>query len=347
MRVAVVVGSARSETTAGSRELPASDRGALALALKRFGRDVRAYACDLDARAYARAAGVERVAAGAELEPDAFDVALIGRGGCGVAGDARPARLAEASGAALVYAVIDVQSEADRLLVTRDLGRGARDVLDVRGRAVLVVADSVARGRYVSRYRIHAERAGASAARDASSGASRENWEGLENREPLENEEREESWKSWQLTTPRVRLGDHAARVAGSAVERMNALFGVGEVGGVGGTAGRSGTLVRASAKQCALELIRDLARHGFLERGPVADAQRAPDATSGAPASEQPLEREPRTTQPAAARPVDGYRPEPGAAAPALPARVGRRPRRADGRSRATRGPFEIGVDR
>jgi len=344
MRVAVVVGSARSETTASSRELPTSDRGALALALKRFGRDVRAYACDPDARAYARAAGIERVAADAELEPDAFDVALIGRGGCGVAGDARPARLAEASGAALVYAVIDVQSEADRLLVTRDLGRGARDVLDVRGRVVLVVADSVARGRYVSRYRIHAERAGASAARDASSGASRESQESVENRESLENGEREESWKSWQLTTPRVRLGDHAARVAGSAVERMNALFGVG---GVGETTGRSGMLVRASAKQCALELLRDLARHGFLERGSGADAQRAPDATSGAPAFEQPPEREPRTTPRAAARPADGARPEPGAAAPMVAARVGRRPRRADGRSRATRGPFEIGVDR
>ncbi len=330
MRVAVLVGSAGSELTAGSLELPPSDRGALALALKRFGRDVRAYAPDPDARAYARAAGVERVTAAADLDPDGFDVALIGRGGCAEQGDARPARLAEARAAALVYAVIDVSPEADRLLVTRDLGRGARDVLAVRGPAVLVVADSVARGRYVSRYRIHAERAGAAASRRRSD-PSRAN---AANQETWANEMGAQSaaggWDRWEFTTPRVRLGDHASRVAGSALERMNALFGVG----VGG--GRAGALVRASAKQCAFELLRYLAEHDLLARGAAARAQRASAASSASPASER------------CAEPLGEARPESVAArTAAVAARIARRPRRVNDRSRAMRGPFEIGVDR
>jgi len=332
MRVAALVGSAWSEVTAGSLELPASDRGALALALKRFGRDVRAYTCDPDARAYARAAGVEWVAAAADLDPDGFDVALIGRGGCGEEGDARPARLAEARAAALVYAVIDVSPEADRVLVTRDLGRGARDVLAVRGPAVLVVADSIARGRYVSRYRIHAERAGAAASpspgdRSGANMASQETWAN-----EMSVQGAAGGWESWEFTTPRVRLGDHASRVAGSALERMNALFGVG----VG--AGRAGALVRGSAKQCAFELLRYLAEHDLLARGAAAQAQRAPERNA---------ELQPRSARGAVAAPLGEARPEPVTPrAAAVAARIARRPRRVNDRSRATRGPFEIGVD-
>jgi len=341
MRVAILVGSAGSEITAGSLELPASDRGALALALKRFGRDVHAYAPDPEARAYARAAGVERVAAAADLDPDGFDVALIGRGGCGGQGDARPARLAEASAAALVYAVIDLRPEADRLVVTRDLGRGARDVLAVRGRAVLVVADSVARGRYVSRHRIHAERAGAAASSATSepTGATGPNGESRAGEASVKSAE---CWGDWEFTTPRVRLGDHASRVAGSAVERMNTLFGVGVA------AGRAGALVRASAKQCAFELLRYLTEHELLERGAGAEAQRASAASSAWPESERQAERQPRSERGAVAAPLGEARlesVEPRAAAVA--ARIARRPRRVNDRSRATRGPFEIGVDR
>ncbi len=298
-RVAVIIGSASSVTTSGAPTLPISDRGAVALAMASFGSDVRAYADDADARCFARAAGVETVEEISDSEIGAVDVVLVGRGGCGERGDALPARLAEQRGAALVYEVIDVQREADRLLVTRDLGRGARDLLSIRGRVVLVVADSVERGPYLSRYRIDAARAasGEPVACNAPSGV------------------------EWEPTTPRVRLGDHASRVAGRAVERMNALFGVGEI------AENTASLVRESAEECARQLLRYLSHHGFVEHGPRGEQH---SASEGAVASRSA-----------------GRRPQPSAAnAASIPIRTRRRPRPMNGHPLATRGPFEVGVD-
>jgi hypothetical protein len=299
MRIAVILGSAGSQMAGGARVLPMSDRGAVALALARFGGDVRAYASDLDARCFARAAGIETVEEISNPEIDSADVVLIGRGGCSADGDALPAQLAEASGAALVYDVIDVQSESDRLVVTRDLGRGARDVLGVRGRAVLVVSDRVVRGPYVSRHRINAEKtaSGESLARE------------------------EQGRVGWKSATPRVRLGDHASRVAGSAVERMNALFGVGE------TPGSSASLVRGSAKECAVQLFRYLSHHGFVEHEPDGEPQSAPGRASASQPAERQLQRSAAVTV-------------------SIPARAQRRPRPEKHRSPLTRGPFEIGVD-
>jgi electron transfer flavoprotein alpha/beta subunit len=298
-RVAVIIGSAGSETHSGILALPMSDRGAVALALARFGADVSAYASDSDARYFARAAGVETVAEISELEMDSFDVALIGRGGCGASGDALPARLAEESGAALVYDAIDVNWESDRLVVTRDLGRGARDLLNVRGRTILVVAESVVRGPYVSRYRINAEKAagGETPAREAPSSV------------------------GWELATPRVRLGDHASRVAGRAMERMNALYGVGEIGE------NSASLVRGSAEECARHLLRYLSHHGFVEHGVDEEERGAPERTATLQSAE-------RKSQPAAVGTVS------------IPIRVRRRPRYLNDPLLPTRGPLEIGVD-
>jgi hypothetical protein len=298
-RVAVIIGSASSEIQAGVSALPTSDRGAVALAMARFGPAVCAYAYDADARCFARAAGVATVEETSNLEIDGVDVALIGRGGCGECGDALPARLAEESGAALVYDVLDVQLESDRLVVTRDLGRGARDVLGVRGRAVLVVADSVARGPYVSRYRIDAEKAasGDSPAPGTSSGV------------------------GWESATPRVRLGDHASRVAGRAVDRMNALFGLGEI------AENDASLVRGSAAECARHLCRYLSHHGFVERGFGGAQERASEGAVASP-------------------PAEGRQEQSATDAASIPIRARRRPRPVDHRPRAMRGPFEIGVD-
>jgi hypothetical protein len=307
-RVAVVIGSAAPLAAPGAAALPMSDRGAIALALSRFAGDVRAYAVDADARCFARAAGVEVVEEISDPEQSdfddrselsAFDVALIGRGGCAGCGDLLPARLAEARGAALVYDAIDVRRETDRLLVTRDLGRGARDLLSVRGRAVLVVAESVERGPYVSRYRIEAARAA------GGESTARKEWSGVE----------------WETARPRVRLGDHAARVAGSAVERMNALF------GVGGVAEGTASLVRGSAEECARQLLRYLSHHGFVERGAGGEW----DSAAGDTESSQPAAQRPR-------------RDETGAAP--LPIRLQRRPRALHQHPLATRGPFEVGVD-
>jgi electron transfer flavoprotein alpha/beta subunit len=298
-RVAVIIGSASSGTHPGASALPMSDRGAVALAMVRFGPAVCAYASDSDARCFARAAGVATVEEISNLEINRIDVALIGRGGCGECGDALPARLAEEIGAALVYDVLDVQLESDRLVVTRDLGRGARDVLGVRGRAVLVVADSVVRGPYVSRYRIDAEK--------AASGDS-----------PAP---RTSSDVGWKLATPRVRLGDCASRVAGRAVERMNALFGLGEI------AENDASLVRGSPAECARHLCRYLSHHGFIEPGLGGAQERA---SEGAVTS----------------RPAEGRHERSVTDAASIPIRVRRRPRPVDHRSLAMRGPFEVGVD-
>ena len=323
-RIAVIIGSVSSEIGSGAPTLPISDRGAIALAMARFGGNVCAYAADADARCFALAAGVESVGEISNQEISGVDipmgdvdvvlggvdVALIGRGGCGEFGDALPARLAEQSGAALVYDVVDVRPKADRLIVTRDLGRGARDLLSVRGRVVLVVSDSVERGPYVSRYRMNAQRTAAekSPIHKGSSG------EGSAARmEPNRVE--------WQPVTPRVRLGDHAARVAGRAVERMNALFGLGE------TSKAAASLVRGSAEECARHLLRYLRHHGFVERGSVAESQSASEgAVASQRAERQPQQRASKTAS--------------------IPVRAQRRPHLLNGRPLATRGPFELGVD-
>ena len=297
--IAAIIGSEAPVTASGAQTLPMSDRGAVALAMARFSGDVRAYAADADARCFARAAGVETVEEISDPGMGAFAVVLIGRGGCAERGDLLPARLAEASGAALVYDVIDVQRKTDGLMVTRDLGRGARDLLSVRGRAVLVISESVERGPYVSRYRMNAVKAasGESVAR------------------------REQSCVEWEPTTPRVRLGDCAARVAGSAAERMNALF------GVDGIAGNTASLVRGSAEECARHLLRYLSHHGFVERGLGGESQSA---------AEQAID-----SQSAARGPERST-----AGAASIPTRLRRRPRALHQRPLATRGPFEVGVD-
>jgi hypothetical protein len=319
MRVAVIIGSASAETVSGALALPMSDRGAITLALARFPGDVRAYAADADARCFARAAGVEVVEEVSDLEMGTVDVAMIGRGGCAESGDLLPAQLAEEGSAALVYDVIDVQREPDRLLVTRDLGRGARDLLSVRGRAVLVVAESVERGPYVSRYRIDAVKA----AGGKSTTHKEPRDESNARKEPRdESAAREESnGDRWEAVTPRVRLGDHAARVAGSAVERMNALFGVGEI------AENTASLVRGSAEECARHLVRFLSHHGFVERELGGEWGGASGEVEG---SKPTARRLPRSAEGAAS----------------IPIRAQRRPRPVNERPLAARGPFEVGVD-
>jgi hypothetical protein len=299
-RVAIIVGSASSESASGIPTLPISDRGAISLAMAKFEGRVCAYAADSVARCYAQAAGVEIVDEISNQDISGADVTLVGRGGCGELGDALPARLAEQSGAALVYDVIELQPETDRLVVTRDLGRGARDLLSVRGRVILVVADSVARGPYVSRYRMNTQRTATE-------------------KMPAQ---RESNRFEWQSATPRVRLGDHDSRVTGCAVERMNALFGMGK------TRENTASLVRGGAAECARHLLRYLSHHGLVERKAIDESQSAP----GRAVASQPAERQPQQSALGAAP---------------VPVRVRRRPRLLEGRSLAARGPFEIGVDR
>ncbi len=125
----------------------------------------------------------------------------------------------------------------------------------------------------------------------------------------------------WQPVTPRVRLGDHASRVAGGAVARMNALFGLGE------TSKAAASLVRGSAEECARHLLRYLSHHGFVERGAVSESQSASERVVASQRAEhQPQQHASQTAS--------------------IPVRARRRPHLLKGRPLATRGPFEIGVD-
>jgi hypothetical protein len=118
-----------------------------------------------------------------------------------------------------------------------------------------------------------------------------------------------------------VRLGDHAARVAGSAVERMNALFGAGQI------AENTASLVRGSAEECARHLLRYLSHHGFVERRLGGEWESASDEAAR---SQPTAQRLPRSAEGAAS----------------IPIRAQRRPRPVDDRPLAMRGPFEVGVD-
>lgn len=230
--------------TEGHRQLPGSDRVALGLALSELQGTVTACARATDPHAlhYAAAAGVDRFLKPEALEDCAFDVALLGRGGCGDAGDLLPAMLAERSGAALAYEVVDVRRKAQGLEVTRDLGRGARDVLLVRGPVVLVVADSARRrAGYISRRRLLAAATTHAVASAPSS---------------------ESLGIPWQRTIPRVRLGNHPSKVQGSATTRRNELFGIAASRGKGSEDSR---VVTGSAETCARHLLRYLVHHDFI----------------------------------------------------------------------------------
>jgi hypothetical protein len=254
-RVAVVVGSGLPLPTDGIPGLPCSDRSALSIAMTRFGDDIEVYGGDGQARCYAHAAGAKSVNAFSDTEIGSFDIALIGRGGCGERGDLTPALLAERHGAALAYDVIDVDQSTEGFLVTRDLGRGARDILRVRDPIVVLIAETAERGPYVSRYRLNAARAKFD---DCA----------IRGESPTPR---------WEPTTPRVRLGHQASRVSGRATDRINALFGLSESGG------NTATIIRGSAEVCARQLLHYLGRNGFIERRPDLEFDPEPETQQGA----------------------------------------------------------------
>lgn len=294
IRIAVVIGC-----ECGTAKLLASDRAAVALALSWDDADVTVFAVDPEAGYYARAAGAHTLKAGVWLSPADFDVVLFGRGGCGEEGDLLPARIAEQHDASLIYEVVEIQSVDDGLNVTRDLGRGARDVLRVRGPVVLEIADSAARGRYVSQYRI----------------------DRMKRAHPARVTERDTQKLMWQPTTPRVRLGDHVSRIGGRAVDRLNALFGLGE------NRSDPSPAVVGDAEDCARQLFRYLCHHGFVTDAAEGEASRDTGIT---------VESCPETRQ---------HR-RPAGDSVSLPARMLRRPRPLDGSVGAVRGPFRLGVD-
>lgn len=285
-RIAVFPGSVVAET--GGAWLPAPDRAAVALAVGRLGGRVDAYAVrdDGPALAYARAAGAVSATVVAELGDVAFDVALVGPAGAGAWGDLLPAALAERHDAALVLDVLDLTAGPEGLLITRDLGRGAREELRVAGRVVLAVSPEAAPIAYVSQHRVWRQREPCGTATA-----------------PLPTDPLDEVAGPWEPLSPRARPGRLGVRAAGSAAERIDALLGTGAAAREESRA----HVVVADGRTCAGILLRYLGHLGVLDRGraPLADPSsdegpRAPgDASVRSVASSPPSGRTRRAPRP------------------------------------------------
>ncbi|MCE9592292.1 MAG: hypothetical protein K8S99_17435 [Planctomycetes bacterium] len=250
----VIVGSVACVGDDAPRVLPGSDRAAAAVA-KQMARGpfhAAARGGDVEAMRYALASGARSVGLlDADTHTD-FDIALIGSGGCGELGDTLPATLAETRGAALVFEVLAAEITGEALRVTRDLGRGAREVLRVTPPAVLVMSGDAPRGGYVSRHRLRSIN--------------------LSLMPPPLALSDEAAPTDWEHVRPRTRTTDLAARTGGPATARMQNVFGITE--SIAAPA-ESSNLITADAATCARHLLRYLAHHGFITRKmePVTDA--------------------------------------------------------------------------
>lgn len=235
----VIVLLASEEIPDGRRSIPLSDRATVALALA-GSRNAVAYfsADDATAAEFAFAAGILQV----ESLPDSaitnFDLAMIGEAFVARYGDDFAGRLAEESSAALIFDVLSCDElSAGVRKVIRDAGRGAREVIELSGPAVLVISPSASRPGYVSRFRrLQARKAMAHSTANAAIAES----------------------VQWQP----VRLRTRKAVSTTSdllAEQRMDAAFGVAAK-----AESVTGPIV-ADPATCARHLVRYLAHHGFL----------------------------------------------------------------------------------
>ncbi|MEE9229428.1 MAG: hypothetical protein V3U86_01875 [Acidobacteriota bacterium] len=257
-RVAVVLGSfeaRRAGLLTGPPMLPASDRAAMALAMKRFGGRVDAYCLsdDEEARRYALAAGAESATRVNDLAEIDFDVVLVGSGGAGSWGDLLLARLAELKRCAMVFEVLDVNPGPEGMRVTRDLGRGSREILAVGAPAVLGISEDAPRLLYVSRHRRRM-------ARVFRSGPGT----GLE-ADPLSTVS-----GPWDRARPRTKTGSLSEKIGGSATGRMHTVFGISSDMSAEDMGGH---VIVADAATCAQHLLRFLSHHGVIDKPVVAPA--------------------------------------------------------------------------
>ncbi len=278
MKIGVIVGTGLKPDGA-VRSVPHSDRTAIALATLKLKGEVTAYSFPGDNAGlrHALAGGAASTQRLESLDEIEFDVMLVGQGGCGALGDLLPATLAENRGGALVLDVLDVEpaSEAAGLRVTRDMGRGSKEILLVQVPAVLSISPNAQRLTYVSRYRQ------LSANPEAETRAGSVGFA-----DPAE-----EDISTWELARPRTKTGALTEKTRGTAADRMNALM---------GATGPPETkdeehILQADAETCSKQLLRYLAHHGFIE-GREMDSHGEEEATPAlpvsAPASEGPAIR-------------------------------------------------------
>jgi len=246
-RVLVFIGSS---ARGGWDGILASDRAALGLALRQGAGAVRAFCPTADERAmtFALAAGAAEVGSLAEIQPQTFDVALVGHGALDSTLEepegSLAGRLAEMNRATLVFDVLDVARVAERLIVSRDEGRGRREELVLEGPAVLVISPQARRPPYVSRFRMQAAAQMLRRANAAFGGSP----------PPADD---------WQPARPRAKLGSRGNAPAAAGGSRMDEAFGLGEPA----PSGDPEHVLQADPATCARHLLRYLAHHGFVER--------------------------------------------------------------------------------
>lgn len=246
--VAVIIGSCQDLGAAfpAAPTLLRSDRAAIGLAVQRFAGPVDAYCRRGDAEAwrYALAAGA---ATARQLDDPTgldFDVVLVGNGGAEPYGDLLLALLAEQKQCAMVLDVLDIVCRPDCLSVTRDLGRGSREVLALHGPAVLGIAEEATQLLYVSRYRRQVAQPP------------------LLDHPGLLSDPLAALSSAWEPARLRGKTVALAARTGGSASARLQALLGMTASAS---EAGNRAHVIVADATTCARHLVRFLRHHGII----------------------------------------------------------------------------------
>lgn len=220
-----------------------SARAAVAVAHLRFGAfHAATITPDAAASRYALAAGavVADCVCVDDLQKSVREIALLG-GDLGD-GDLLAARLAEAWQGALIFDVLDAESDGKSLRVIRDCGRGAKEILSVIAPAVLVISPESPVRMYVSQHRrqcIGAARLKSTAAQAAQA-------------------------VNWEPAQPRAKTGNLAEKNRATAGDRMLDAFGIGAVDTPAETPRQ---IIAADTRTCAEHLLRYLAHHGMLSR--------------------------------------------------------------------------------
>ena len=238
-----------------SQEPGPADRAVLSMAIRGMAGEVHAFTDRPSESAwrYALAAGAKDVSVWSDVSEIKFDVALIASGD-----DFLAASLAESVRCPLVLDVVDIERDQIGWRVTRDLGRGARQIVAVDGPVVLGITDDAPNAVYVSRYRRRAV--------------------------PLPDEFASDSTPedaSWMPAKPRTRTANIDVKTAGSAADRAARLFGLEDSAG----SKLEKRLVQADPATCAQYLLRYLSHHGFVDR-----AVGAPDSQPTPVAAEVPV---------------------------------------------------------
>ena len=264
-RVVVIIGSSQEAeaTLAASSALPKSDQAAVGLAIQRFGGQVEAYCRhhDTEASRYALAAGAVMAGHLDDVTAVDFDIVLVGSGGAEPYGDLLLAQLAEQKQCAMVFDVLDVVASPAGLTVTRDLGRGSREVLALHGPAVLGIAEAAVQLLYVSRYRQQRVPPALLVAHT---------------REQAEPPGALSS--PWGPARPRVKTADLSTKTSGAASVRRQALFGLTTEAH---DASDRAHIIVADASTCAQHLLRFLRHHGVI-RVPETPLPASPRAAEG-----------------------------------------------------------------